>query len=215
MAEREFRSYVSACIQSLEWLKSSWSGTKSIGRGGFALKKPKTRGLVKSLKSINKKVRILRRGIVRGKKIVRHKEWEQSRSSAEQIQKRNDARMQQDVVGTVCVSVIATTAIRKRWLRAVPTDPSYLPTDENFQTRAPINSQRLPAKGKQMQFVRRQSVRLTGKTDVQRLPERSRAEKGGLNILRTETRLTSVEKANGTRRGEGLPFRGSLLLRSR
>ncbi|RAU98090.1 hypothetical protein DQG13_17500 [Paenibacillus sp. YN15] len=69
--------------------------------------KLKSRRFVKSIKRINKQVRILRRGIIRRNNTVRHKEQEPHRSSTEQIQENNDARIQQGIGSIVRVSAIA------------------------------------------------------------------------------------------------------------
>lgn len=171
------------------------------------MKKLKTRKLVKSIKYINKQVHILRRGTIKRNNTARYKAEEHPRSSAEQIQERNDTRIQQGIDSIVRISVAAAGGIRRQWLRTAQTDPSHPSADRNSRMSAPIRLQRLPVNGKKTQVVRWQSARLTGEPVVQRPPERPPAGKKMIEQPANSNKAdhNRIRKRDAPRRGLAVP----------
>ncbi|UQZ86456.1 putative endopeptidase precursor [Paenibacillus konkukensis] len=119
------------------------------------MKKIKTRMTIKSIKRINKHARLLKRTISERSRRTRYKEHENTGSSFEQIQDRNQTNMQEAVNSAVRVSKGAVVTIGKRWRHRYRVRQSHQHVDLGLRPITHIKLRRGVTKGLQPQIARR------------------------------------------------------------
>lgn len=161
------------------------------------MKKLKIKRIFKSIKIINKQVRILQRGVLRRNNTARYKEQEHPRSSSEQIQERNDANIQRAIGSIIRVSMVAATTIRKRWHHVDQAYRLHPDSDRDSRSNMPIRLMRWSTNGKQLLTARRKSPRLSGKAVGQHLPERQPAGKKRVGYTTASIKADHYGKVKG------------------
>lgn len=159
------------------------------------MKRIKTKRIVKSIKLINKQIRVLQRGVhQRNTTNTRIREQEHSRSSSEHIEAKNDEIIQRAIGGNVRVLMLASAAVRKRLLHVDQVTDSFLKIERGMKPSLRIKLARWPVKWKQPRIVRQKALRITEKVVLQQLTQRRPAGKKSLKYTTVNVKADRSRK---------------------